>query len=119
VIACTGLSGTLTGTTMLTGCTGGHTGGSSTALGAEIASGGTITWASGSTTTVGKPTIAAVSESLCPTQPGTTVGKADSVKATVTDDRGNGITIPGTFSGIACLYENDAVSTPAPGFKIS
>jgi len=118
-ITCTGLSGTLTGTTKLSGCTGGDTGGSSTNLGAELAGGGTITWSSGNTTTVGKPTLATVSDSVCPTVSGTTVGKADAITAPVTADKGNGIKIPGMFTGTACLYANDDVGTVSPGFKIS
>ena len=119
-IKCSGLSGTLTGTTTLTGCKGGNTGGSSTSLGAKLASGGTITWTSGATTTVGTPTLATLSTSKCPVIDGLKASSANKVTATVTAENGVGnLPIPGTFTGAACLYSNDDVATVKPGFKIT
>jgi len=95
-IQCKGITGSVTGTITLTQCTGGNTGGSSTALGTALQNGGTITWASGSTTTVSVPTLKVIHSPSCS-------GSESAVTATVTNDTGDGIKVPGKFTGTICL----------------
>jgi hypothetical protein len=98
-ITCKSLSGTETAA-VLSECTGGNTGGSSGAL--NLASGGTIDWVSGSTTTVGTPSAAFPSSKKCIKMYGAG-SEAVAVKAAVSGDTGDGIKVPGTISGSVCI----------------
>jgi hypothetical protein len=112
-IKCTSISGTATGTITISGCTGGNTGGSSNPEPAStLASGGTIDWVSGSTTTFGSPTLKSVSATKCPgyVKKGSNNPSAESAKGTVTADTGDGIKVPGKFSGEVCIASNGDIS---------
>jgi hypothetical protein len=99
-ITCTTITGTATGTIVVSGCTGGNTGGSSTALpAAALATGGTITWTSGSTTTIAAPALKGTSAKKCPVAGST----AETFKAVVTGDTGDGLKIPGKGTGAVCI----------------
>ncbi len=106
-ITCTGINGSLSGGTIqLTGCTGGNTGGSSQSITfATLAGGGTFTWTSLTTTTVGTPTVTSVGASKCPgyVKKGTNNPTADKVSGAVTGDSGNGLKVPGKESGEICI----------------
>jgi len=104
---CKGIVGSITTTTTLTECTGGQTGGSSTPLGPALQQGGTITWTSGSTTTVGAPGLQLVHTPGCN-------GTENAITAQVTADSGNGIKVPGTFTGTACLNLDGTITVVKP-----
>ena len=105
-ITCTTITGTATTTITVSGCTGGNTGGSSLPVNSlALANGGTITWTSGSTTTIGKPVLTTTSAKKCPgyVKGGTSNPTADKFAASVTGDTGNGIKVPGTSTGAICI----------------
>jgi hypothetical protein len=116
-ITCTTISGSATTTVTISGCTGGNTGGKSQPLnGTALGTGGTITWVSGSTTTLGKPTLVSTSAKKCPgyVKGGTNNPTADKATVPVTGDTGDGIKVPGTAKGAICLYPNLSVSALKP-----
>ena len=113
-IACTTISGNASSTVSLSGCSGPNTGGGSkpvTAL--DLATGGTFTWLSGGTTTIGAPTLTAGSPKKCPgyVKNASTEPSAESFTATVTGDTGDGILIPGIASGAVCIGTDGTIST--------
>jgi len=112
-IVCTTITGTVSGTITVSGCTGGNTGGSSTPLPATaLATGGTLTWVSGSTTTIGAPALASTSPKKCPgySKTATTNPTADKFSATVTGGTGSNMPISGSAKGEVCLGTNGSVS---------
>jgi hypothetical protein len=114
-ITCTSLSGTATGTITASGCTGGNTGGSSQPIqGTALETGGTITWLSGSTTTVGAPKLKPTSAKKCPVAG----SSALKVSGAVTGDTGDGIKVPGKDSGAVCISPTGNVTSLKP-FKLS
>ena len=124
-IECTTFTGNASSTLVISGCTGGNTGGSSQPLSAlSLATGGTVTWVSGSTTTSGVPTLTGVAATHCPgyVKPpkGTTPPEptADSFTASVTADTGDGIFIPGTETGEVCIGTDGSI-TALKALKIS
>ena len=124
-ITCTTFTGNASSTLVISGCTGGNTGGSSQPLSAlSLATGGTVTWVSGSTTTSGVPTLTTVAPTHCPgyVKPpkGTTPPEpsADSFTASVTADTGDGIFIPGTETGEVCVGTDGSI-TALKALKIS
>ncbi len=58
----------------------------------------TIHWVSGSTTTIGAPSLTSTSAKKCPDP----TGSADKFSATVTGDTGDGIKVPGSSKGAVC-----------------
>lgn len=120
-IVCTSVSGSATTTVTISGCTGGNTGGKSQPLnGTALATGGTVTWISGSTTTLAAPTLVATSAKKCPgyVKGGSTNPIADKASVVVTGDNGDGIKVPGKASGSLCIAHDGSVSALKP-FKIS
>ena len=116
-ITCTTITGNATSTITVSGCTGGNTGGSSKPVNAAtLASGGTIDWVSGSTTTIGKPTLTSTSAKKCPgyVKGGSSNPSADKFTATVTADTGDGIKVPGTAKGAVCISSSGAVTALKP-----
>jgi hypothetical protein len=116
-IVCTTITGTVTGTIVVSGCTGGNTGGSSTATPTStLASGGTIHWVSGSTTTIGSPTLTATSAKKCPgyVKGGSSNPTADKFTATVTGDTGDGIKVPGSSKGAVCISSGGNITALKP-----
>lgn len=121
-ISCTTVTGTVSGTITISGCTGGNTGGTSLPQNTlSLATGGKTTWASGSTTTVGVPTTTVISAKKCPgyVKPpkGTTPPEpsALSVVATVTGDTGDGMLLPATQTGEVCVGTDNTI-TALKGF---
>jgi hypothetical protein len=116
-ITCTTISGSATTTVTISGCTGGNTGGASHPLnGTALATGGTVTWLSGSTTTLGVPVLTATSAKKCPgyVKGGISNPAADKATVPVTGDNGDGIKVPGTAKGTICIYPNLSVSLEKP-----
>jgi hypothetical protein len=116
-ISCTSINGTVTGTITISGCTGGNTGGSSKPTPTStLASGGTIDWVSGSTTTFNQPTLKTVSAKKCPgyVKKGSNNPTAESASGTVTADTGDGIKVPGKFKGKVCVSPSGTI-TAYPG----
>lgn len=120
-ISCTTITGNASSTITISGCTGGNTGGSSKPVeAASLASGGTIDWVSGSTTTFNQPTLKSVSAKKCPgyVKGGSNNPSAESAKGTVTADTGDGIKVPGKFSGEVCISSSGAI-TAYPGKDVT
>jgi len=93
-ITCKTLSGTIA--SIVAGGCNGNTGGSSEPIsGTALASGGTITWVNGKTTTIAAPTLNTVKNSKCK-------GTAETFSATVTHDT-TGLTSLGTATGEVCV----------------
>ncbi len=110
---------TITGSSSLivSGCTGGDTGGSSTSLSAAtLATGGTITWSSGSSTTIGAPTITATSATKCPgyVKKAANNPTAENFTAAVTSDTGDGLKLPGTAKGAVCIGTDGSITALKP-----
>ncbi|HXW33944.1 MAG TPA: hypothetical protein VEJ87_05145 [Acidimicrobiales bacterium] len=102
---CTSISGPASGNITISGCTGGTTGGSSMPFAASsLATGGTITWIDGNTTTVGAATLTSPAKLVkkCVKLYGT--GSTEfSAKGKVTAQTGVGDSpIPGKYSGEVC-----------------
>jgi hypothetical protein len=115
-IKCTTIDGTIA-TITVSGCTGGFTGGNSTAMdGTTLATGGTIDWVSGSNTTIAAPTLKTVAAKKCPgyTKPakGTTPPEptAESFSAVVTADSGDGLALPGKATGEVCIGTDGSIT---------
>jgi hypothetical protein len=111
-ITCTTLNGDFMPSLTVSGCSGGNTGGGSYPGGATAltgwppANGGTINWLSGSTTTIGPPTISSISSRRCP-DPN---GGAEKFSATVTADTGDGIKVPGRATWALCTSRYGFIS---------
>jgi hypothetical protein len=120
-ITCTAINGTASGTITISGCTGGNTGGSSQPLSAaSLATGGTVTWVSGSTTTSGVPTLTATAATHCPgyVNHAATNPTADAFTAAVNGDTGDGMLIPGSETGAVCIGTTGTI-TDLKALKIS
>ena len=120
-ISCTTITGNASSTITISGCTGGNTGGSSKPQAATaLASGGTIDWVSGSTTTFSAPTLKSVSAKKCPgyVKGGSNNPSAESAKGTVTGDTGDGLKVPGKFAGEVCISSSGAI-TAYPGKDVT
>jgi hypothetical protein len=123
-IKCSGLTGTAAGTIKLTGCNGNTGGGSKTFPASSFASGGTIPWLNGKTTTV---TLSATSgEGSTPgvdKSPDTASGSCPATstefeaKGTVTGDTTGSATVGGPATGEACL-DGAGNITIEPGSKL-
>lgn len=112
-IICTTLTGTETGTITVSGCTGGNTGGSSHPLSAAaLATGGTISWVSGSSTTVNAPALTPISAKKCPgyVKNAASEPSAESFTATVTADSGDGMLLPATTTGEVCIATDGSIT---------
>jgi hypothetical protein len=105
-IKCATLSGTLSTTATVSGCSG-NTGGASQPIAiTSLLGGGTITWVNGKTTTISAPTIS--SGTLCP------VGDTDDIaKGTVSADTTHSVTVGSAYKIEVCLDGNDNLSFPA------
>ena len=120
-ITCTTFTGNASSTLVISGCTGGNTGGSSQPLSAvSLATGGTVTWVSGSTTTSGVPALTTVAATHCPgyVKNAATNPSADSFTSSVTGDTGDGMLIPGTETGEVCVGTDGSI-TALKALKIS
>jgi hypothetical protein len=120
-IVCTTVNGTITGNITISGCSGGNTGGSSNPIPtSSLSSGGTITWVSGSTTTISAATLVSTSAKKCPgyVKGGSSNPSADKVSGTVTADTGDGIKTPGKYKGAVCISSTGTI-TNVPGKTLS
>ncbi len=116
-IVCTNVNGTVSGTITISGCTGGVTGGSSTATPTStLATGGTIHWVSGSTTTFGAPTLVSKAGKKCPgyVKGASSNPSLDKFSGAVTADTGDGLKVPGKYSGTVCVSSSGTI-TAEPG----
>ncbi len=120
-ISCTNIKGNASTTVTISGCTGGKTGGKSKPIkSTALATGGTIDWVSGSTTTIAKPKLTSESATKCPGYKKGASSNPSAEKATgkVTADKGDGIKVPGKFSGEVCISSKGAI-TAYPGSKLT
>jgi hypothetical protein len=118
-IVCSTITGTESGGSTISGCSGGNTGGSSLP-GLALASGATINWASGKSTTLGNVAFAIKPGKKCPGYSKTAAANPSVVKfsAPVTSDTGTGIKVPGKASGEICLSLTGNITSLKP-LKIS
>jgi hypothetical protein len=81
-----------------------------------LAGGGTIDWVSGSTTTIGAPTLTSTSAKKCPgyVKGASTEPAADKITATVTGDTGDGIKFPGKVTGDVCISQTGSITALKP-----
>jgi hypothetical protein len=114
-IVCTTLSGNVAGDITVSGCTGGNTGGGSTPLTASaLATGGTITWLSGATTTIAAPALTSTSAKHCPgySKTATVNPTAEKFSAAVTGGTGTDMPVNGSSKGEVCLGTDGSISAP-------
>jgi len=121
-VTCTTITGSASGTITVSGCTdsgSADTGtGSEPIEGAELATGGTITWLSGKTTTINAPTLTSTSAKKCPgyVKNASSNPSADKVTGTVSSDT-SGLKLPGSFKGEVCISQSGNVTAAKP-FKV-
>jgi hypothetical protein len=116
-IACTTISGSVSGNITVSGCTGGDTGGGSVPVAATtLATGGTIHWVSGGSTTIGAPTLTSTSAKKCPgyVKNAATEPTAEDFSAVVSSDTGDGLKLPGTAKGAVCLGTHGSIAALKP-----
>ena len=116
-ITCTKMTGNASSTVVISGCTGGHTGGKSRPVAASaLAAGGTVTWVAGSSTTIKAPTLTSVSAAGCPgyVKGGSDNPSADKFVATVTKDKADGLKLPGKATGAVCIADGGAITALHP-----
>ena len=97
-ITCKKFSGTISGTVTASGCNGNTGGGSQTIAATALATGGTVQWSNGKTTTIGAPTLGSVTNKKCKA----TGDSAESVSAPVMADT-TGLTTLGTLTTQVCI----------------
>jgi hypothetical protein len=113
-IVCTNISGTESGGSTISGCTGGNTGGASMP-GLALASGATIHWVSGSTTTFGTVAYSIKPGKHCPGYSKTASVNPSLIKfsAPVTADTGDGIALK-SAKGQVCASPSGVLSSFKP-----
>jgi hypothetical protein len=109
-IKCSGLTGNISSTVTLSGCNGNSGGGSQPLNATSLATGGTITWLNGKTTTIGVPALS--TGTACPT--GTPTDEI--AKAKVTADTTGSVTVGSTAKIEVCIASSGAITLP-PGKK--
>jgi hypothetical protein len=120
---CTSVAGTASGTVTISGCTdskGANTGGASQPITtASLATGGTVTWVSGKTSTFGAATLVSTSAKHCPgyVKGASSNPTADKFSGAVTASTA-GFKIPGKYSGEVCISTSGNITSPKP-LKIS
>ncbi len=116
-ISCSTISGTASGTSTVSGCTGGDTGGGSQPVNSTtLATGGTIDWLSGGSTTIGAPTLTSAPATKCPgyVKNASSEPTADDFTATVSSDTGDGLKLPGSAKGAVCISTTGVISALKP-----
>ena len=105
-VVCTTITGTVSGTITISGCSGtSNTGGATQPTPtASLATGGTITWVSGKTTTISAAALVTTSAKKCPgyVKGGSNNPSADKVSGTVNADT-SGLKVPGKYKGAVCI----------------
>ncbi len=123
-ISCTNVDGSVVSNAIVvSGCTGGDTGGGSNTLPAlALATGGTIQWSSGSTTTISAPTLTTSVGKTCPGYVAPVHGQApppeptlEKFTAVVTSDSGDGLKLPGSSKGAVCIGTDVNATITAAG----
>ena len=111
-IKCSKMTGNIANTVKLSGCTG-NTGGSSKAIpSADLATGGTIKWKNGKTTTI-TLTVKAKG-TACPS------GSSEyQAKGSVTADTTGSASVGGAAKGDACVNSTTGKVTLVPGSKLT
>jgi hypothetical protein len=121
-LTCTTINGSVgTNSIVISGCTGGHTGGSSMSVPATaLAAGGTIPWTSGGSTTITAPTLSSAVGKACPgyVKPAKGTNPAEPTlekfSATVTADSGDGLKLPGSAKGSVCVGTDGTITAASP-----
>ena len=120
---CTSITGSASGDVTIIGCAdvnGATTGGGSQPLPATaLATGGTVTWLSGDTTTFAAPALAATSAKKCPgyVKGGGSNPSADKFAGAVTASTA-GFKVPGKYKGAVCISSSGAITALKP-LKVS
>jgi hypothetical protein len=121
-VTCTTITGNDTGTITVSGCTDSGSAvtgtGSEPIEGADLATGGTITWLSGKTTTINAPSLTSTNAKKCPgyVKGASSEPAADKVSGTVKSDT-SGLKLPGSFKGAVCISQSGNVTALKP-FKV-
>jgi hypothetical protein len=116
---CTSVAGTASGTVTISGCTdsnGANTGGASHPIStAALATGGTVTWVSGMTSTFGAATLVSTSAKHCPgyVKGASSNPTADKFSGAVTASTA-GFKVPGKYSGEVCISTTGNITSPKP-----
>jgi len=114
-LVCTSITGNASSTIVISGCTGGNTGGSSEPLVAtSLETGGTTDWVqAGSTTTTDAPVLTDLSAKKCPgyVKNAATNPSAIGFAFNVTADTGDGMLLPATGAGSVCVSTTGAITT--------
>jgi hypothetical protein len=120
-VVCTTIAGNVAGDIVVSGCTGGDTGGSSQPIVATaLATGGTIDWVSGATTTISAPTLTSTSAKHCPGYLKGASSEPSAEKFTATITNGSDVNTPpnmplsGSAKGEVCIASDGSVSAPKP-----
>jgi hypothetical protein len=123
-VTCTSVNGSITGGTVtLSGCSdvnGANTGPASQPISiAVLASGGTVTWDSGTTSTFGAPALASTNAKHCPgyVKGASNEPSAEKFSGRVTADT-SGLKVPGKFKGAVCISPSGTITALKPA-KIS
>jgi hypothetical protein len=121
-VLCTTITGTVTGTITISGCSGTANTGSSTqpVATSSLISGGTIHWVNGKTTTISAATLVETKAKKCPgyVKPpkGSTSSSnptAEKVSGTVNADT-SGMKVPGKFKGAVCISQSGNITALKP-----
>jgi hypothetical protein len=116
---CTSINGTASTTVTVSGCTdsnGANTGGGTHPIPTStLATGGTVTWNSGFTSTFSAPTLVSTSAKHCPgyVKGASSNPTADKFSGTVTADTA-GFKVPGKYKGEVCIAQNGTITAPKP-----
>jgi hypothetical protein len=116
-IECTTITGNAATTVTVSGCTGGNTGGGSQPLPATaLATGGTITWLSGTTTSIGAPALTPTSAKHCPgyVKGAASEPTAEKFSATITGGTGSDMPVSGSAKGEVCIGTNADITALKP-----
>ena len=116
-VVCTTITGTVSGTITVSGCSGTANTGTQTQPipTASLASGGTITWQSGKTTTISAATIVSKNAKKCPgyVKGASSNPSADKFSGTVTADT-SGMKVPGKYKGAVCISTSGNITALKP-----
>ncbi len=118
-VACSTISGTASGTVTISGCVGtANTGGASMPLlTTSLATGGTVTWVSGKTSTFSAATLVPSKATKCPGYVKPPKGTTSTTNPTALKFSGvvsadtSGMKVPGKFKGAVCVSAAGDIST--------